>query len=588
MNKILGAIVFPIVALGLLSSCGGGDDKGQGTSAEAKGGIFLGGVARLNEVESFKSLYPIAINDQVSYHLASQVYEGLVKYNQNDMTLMPGLAYKWEVSEDQTEYTFHLRSGIKFHDDACFPEGKGRVATAADFKYCFDLLCSTDPSNSQFDVTFKDRVEGANASFESSKAGKKIGVSGVKVVNDSTLSIKLTHANPGFLNILAMPGCYLFAKEAVEKYAADMRTKAVGTGPFFIENLKEGEVIIMKKNQNYWGVDEHGNKLPYLDGVKWSFIREKKSEILEFKKGNLDMVYRIPVEMFHELMGDLANAKERKAEFNIVNSPALNTNYYGFNCQSQTFAKKEVRLAFNHAIDRQKIADFTIQGEGNAAEYGIVPYTETFEKEGYDYKSVQGYDFNPEKAKEYMKKAGFPDGKGFPKVTLEINSGGGDRNILVAEVVQKMLKENLNVDVEINTVPFAEHIENAQSAKIDFFRYGWTADYPDPETFLTLFYGKHVPATMGEKSYINFTRYINPRFDSLFSASGKIADKKERYAMLAKAEKIMLEDAPFMPIFYDENFRLEQLNVRNLPENVMNYIDLTTTYIVPADKLKKK
>lgn len=588
MNKILGAIIFPIAAISLLSSCGGGDDKGQGTSAEAKGGIYLGGVARLNEVESFKSLFPIAINDQVSYHLASQLYEGLVKYNQKDMTLMPGLAYKWEINTDQTEYTFHLRSGAKFHDDACFPEGKGRVVTAADFKYCFDLLCSNDPSNSQFDVTFKNRVEGANAAFDDSKAGKKTGVSGVKVINDSTLSIKLTHVMPGFLNILAMPGCYLFAKEAVAKYGADMRTKAVGTGPFYVENLKEGEVIIMKKNPNYWAIDEHGNKLPYLDGIKWTFIREKKSEILEFKRGNLDMVYRFPVEMFHELMGDLASAKERKSDFNILSSPALNTNYLGFNTQSQVFSKKEVRLAFNHAIDRQKIADFTIQGEGNAAEYGMVPYTETFEKEGYDYKTIKGYKYDPELAKELMKKAGYPDGKGFPKVTLEINSGGGDRNILIAEVVQKMLKENLNVDIDINTVPFAEHIDNIQTAKVDFFRAGWTADYPDPETFLTLFYGGHVPKTMGEKSYINYTRYVNPRFDSMFIAASKIADNRERYALLAKAEQLVLEDAPVMPIFYDENFRLEQLNVRNLPENIMNYMCLADTYLIPPDKIKKK
>lgn len=588
MKKILGAIIFPVITLSLLSSCGGGDDKGHGTSTEAKGGIYLGGIARLNEVENIKSLNPISINDQVSYHLASQVYEGLVKYNQNDMTLMPGIAYKWEENADQTEYTFHLRSGVKFHDDACFPEGKGREVKASDFKFCFDKLCSTDPANNQFDVTFKDKVAGAAEAFESSKAGKKIGVSGVKVINDSTLTIKLNHASPGFMNILAMPGCYVYAQEAVAKYGAEMRVKTVGTGAFAIETVKEGEVIILKKNPNYWGVDEHGNKLPYLDGIKWTFIREKKSEILEFKRGNLDMVYRIPVEMFHELMGDLSNAKERKTEFNILSSPALNTNYYGFNCQSSTFNKKEVRLAFNHAIDRQKIADFTIQGEGEAAFYGIVPYTETFEKEGYNYKALKGYNYDPEKAKEYLKSAGFADGKGFPKVTLEINSGGGDRNILVAEVVQKMLKENLNIDVEINTIPFAEHIENIQSAKADLFRFGWTADYPDPETFLTLFYGKHVPATMGEKSYINMTRYVNPRFDSLFIAAGKISDKAQRYAMLSRAEQIMLDDAPFMPIFYDENFRLEQLNVRNLPENIMNYMDLTTTYLIPADKMKKK
>jgi len=588
MNKFISAVLYSAVTVGLLSSCGGGEENKEHGSSELKGGVYNGGVARLNEVESIKSLNPIAINDVVSYHLGAQVYEGLVKYNQTDLSLMPGIAYKWEINEDQTEYTFHLRSGVKFHDDACFADGKGRDVTAKDFKYCLDKLCSADPSNNQYDVTFKDIVAGANEAFEASKGGKKAEVTGVKVINDSTLSIKLTHISPSFMNLLAMPGCFVYPQEAVTKYGADMRVKAVGTGPFVLDIVKEGEVVIMKKNPNYWGVDANGNKLPYLDGLKWTFIREKKSEVLEFKKGNLDMIYRIPVEMFHELMGDLEHAKDRKSDFIIINSPALNTNYFGFNVQGQTFMKKEVRMAFNMAIDRHKIADFTIQGEGSSADYGFVPYNEAFEKAGYNYKALKGYTYDPDKAKELMKKAGYPDGKGFPKITIEINSGGGDRNILVATVVQKMLKENLNIEMEINTVPLGEHIENVQSAKTDFFRFAWVADYPDPETFLTMFYGKHVPKTMGEKAYMNFDRYVNPRFDSAFNAARLIPDKAARFAALSAAEQIMIDDAPVMPIFYDENFRLEQLNVRNLPENPMNYMDFCTTYLIPLDKMPKK
>lgn len=588
MNKFFGAVLLSVATAGFFSSCGGDDNSKDHSTSEAKGGVYLGGIARLNEVENIKSLNPIAMNDQPSIHLGSQVYEGLVKYNQVDMSLLPGIAYKWEVSEDQTEYTFHLRKGAKFHDDPCFPEGKGREVTANDFKFCFDKLCTADPANNVFDLTFKDRVLGATESFEASKGGKKLPVAGVKVLNDSTLTIKLKYNDASFMNILATPGCFVYPQEAVAKYGADMRIKVVGTGPFALETVKEGEVIIMKKNPNYWGVDGYGTKLPYLDGIKWTFIREKKSEVLEFKSGNLDMIYRIPVEMFHELMGDLEHAKDRKTDFIILNSTALNTNYYGFNCQSNIFSNKNVRLAFNFAIDRHKISDFTIQGEGNPADYGMVPYNEAFEKAGYNYKSLKAYTYDPEKAKEYLKQAGYPNGKGFPKVTLEINSGGGDLNILVAEVVQKMLKDNLNVDIDINTVPFAEHIENAQSAKTDFFRYGWIADYPDPETFLAIFYGKNVPKTMGEKSYTNFQRYVNPRFDSLFDAAHLIGDKAKRFEMLSRAEQVLLDDAPFLPIFYYENFRLEQLNVRNLPENTMNYFDLTTTYLIPLDKMKKK
>jgi peptide/nickel transport system substrate-binding protein len=151
-----------------------------------------------------------------------------------------------------------------------------------------------------------------------------------------------------------------------------------------------------------------------------------------------------------------------------------------------------------------------------------------------------------------------------------------------------MLKENLNVDIDINTVPFAEHIEQVQSGKSDFFRFAWIADYPDPETFLTVFYGKHVPAGATEKSFINYTRFKNARYDSLFASSFTEPDKAKRYAILSQAEQVLLDEAPFMPIFYDENFSLEQLYVRNFPVNAMNYMDLSVVYLVPKDKVVKK
>lgn len=585
MRKIFIPLVASVLTLSLVSCSD--DTKENHEGAEGKGGVYMGGVMRLNEVEAFKSLNPIAVNEIVGFHIGTQLFEGLVKFDQNDLSIKPAIARSWESNENQTEWTFHIRQGVMFHSDACFPDGKARELKASDIKFCFDKLCTADPNNSQFDVTFKDRVVGANESFDASRTGKTLSVSGVKIVNDTTLTISLKSPFAGFLNVLAMPGCWIYPKEALDKYALDIRIHPVGTGPFQLETVKEGEVLIMKKNPNYYAYDKDGNKLPYLAGLKYTFIREKKAEILEFKSGNLDMVYRLPVEIVPEILGDLEHAKDRKTEFQILNSPAFNTNYLGFNCTSAAFNKKEVRLAFNYAIDRHKIADFTLQGEGNYGDYGIVPYVEAFEKDGYNFKDLKGYTLDVAKAKEYLKKAGYADGKGFPKVTLQINSGGGN-NILIAEVVQKMLKENLNVDVDINTVPFAEHIEQVQSGKVDFFRFAWIADYPDPETFLTIFYGKHVPANASEKSFINYFRFKNARFDSLFAASFTESDKAKRYALLTQAEQIVLDEAPFMPIFYDENFRLEQLNVRNFPENAMNYMDLSVVYLIPKDKMPKK
>lgn len=578
---------FILLHLFFLSSCGN-DKKEQHTATQAKGGIYLGGLMRLNEVEAFKTLNPIAVNEVVGIHIGTQVLEGLVKFNQKDLSIKSAIASRWETSENQMQWTFHLQKNVSFHNDACFPDEKGRMVTANDIKWCFDKLCSADAANAQFDVTFKDRVLGANEAFASSKNGKKIPVQGVKVINDSTIVIELTQPFAGFLNVLAMPGCWIYPQEAATKYGQDLRIHPVGTGPFYIEAIKEGEFVIMKKNTKYYGVDKFGNNLPYLDGVKYTFIREKKAEILEFKSGNLDMVYRLPVEIFHEIMGELSHAKERKTDFQIISSPAFNTFYLGFNCTIPAFENKNVRLAFNYAIDRNKITDFTIQGEGTAASYGMVPYVEEFEKSGYNFKGLKGYNLDVVKAKEYLKKAGYPDGRGFPSVTLQINSGGGDRNILIAEVIQKMIKENLNVDININTVPFAEHIEQIAANKTDLFKYSWIADYPDPESFLTLFYGKHLPKNSSEKSFINMFRYHNERFDSLFAASYKEPNKIKRFELLSKAEQMVLDDAPFMPIFYDENFRLEQANVANFPENALNYMDLSDVYFTQKEKASEK
>jgi len=586
MNIKLSTIAIAFACL--LTNCG--DDHSRIASlAETQGGVYMGGVLRVNEVENIKSLMPIAINEVNSFHLSTQVYEGLVKYNQNDLAIVPALAQKWEISEDGKKYTFHLRRQVKFHDDSCFGKNKSRYVTAEDVKYCFENLCTKNVHNNQFDVTFKDRVIGANDYFEVSNIRVGRSLPGLVVENDSTISLHLTHPDANFLNVLAMPGCYIYPREAVEAYGDDMRMKCIGTGPFYIETVKEGEVIVMKKNQNYWGTDEFGNKLPYLDGLKWSFIRDKKAEALEFRRGNLDMVYRIPVEMFHEFMGELENAKKRSNEFDIFSSTALSTHYFGFNSEANpVFNKREVRLAFNYAIDRHKIADFTIQGEGVAADHGMVPYTEHFEKSGYDYKNIKGYHYDPDTARRLMEKAGYAGGKGFPEVTLEINSGGGDRNILVAEVIQRMLKENLGVNVNINTVPWPEHIDNIQTGKADFFRYAWVSDYSDPESFLTLFYGKHTPKNPKDRSYINFCRFKNKKFDSLFVLARTEIDKGKRYKLLSQAEQVVLNEAPFMPIFYDENFRLEQKNVRNLPENPLNYMDMATAYLVPASKTSQK
>ena len=257
--------------------------------------------------------------------------------------------------------------------------------------------------------------------------------------------------------------------------------------------------------------------------------------------------------------------------------------YFGFQIQSDIFDKKEVRLAFNYAIDREKIVTYTLQGEGVPGIYGIVP--PSFKE--YDSKSLKGYTLDLEKAHKYMADAGYPDGKGFPKLTLQLNSGGYGRNIAIAEVIQKMLKENLNINIDLNVLPLAEHLERLETGKALFWRTGWQADYPDPETFLTLLYSKHIPDNLSEKSYLNSVRYKSEKFDSLFSAAMKEVDVKKRMNLYLQADQVAIDDAAIMPIFYDENYRLIQTYIKNFPVNAMEYRDMTRVYFVPEAKVKK-
>jgi oligopeptide transport system substrate-binding protein len=568
----------------LLVSCGP-NNKDASESVEGKGGVFLGGAFRMNELEDFKSLYPPSISEVVSQRITAQIYEGLVKLDPSNLSVVPGIASRWEHNDDLTKWTFHIRQNVKFHNDSCFAEVKGRAVVASDIKWCFDKLCEATDLNSNFEITFKDLVKGANEYFASTQSKSPLagGVSGIHVVNDSTIEIETLHPSAGFLNILSFAGAYIYPREAWEKYGNGMREKCVGTGPFVQKVIKRGDKIVLERNPDYWGVDEFGNKLPYLDVVSFSFIKEKKSEMLAFQRGDLDMVFRLPIEMIPQIMGDMEHAKERKVQFEVQSVPALSFYYYGMLCTGDIFNKKETRLAFNYSIDREKLVNYTLQGEGIPGIYGVVPPSETFERAGYSFKDLKGYSYDPEKAKSLLAKAGYPNGKGFPKVVLQINSAGGERNAQIAEVIQKSLKDVLNINVEISTVPFAEHIDAYQGGKIDFFRAGWIADYPDPQTFLQLLYGKLVPAKASENSFTNSSRFVNARFDSLFLAAQQEPDITKRMDLFRRADQVALDEGALMPIYYEENFRLVQLGVKNFPPNGMEYRDLTKVYKVPNE-----
>ena len=556
----------------LFSSCSNSTSEG-GSDRVAKGDKVYGGTLRINETEQFQTLYPAGITDIGSAHIANQIYEGLVKFNPKDLSIIPSLAEKWDVDAAGTTYTFHLKKGVMFQDNECFPDGKGREVKSSDFKYAFELLCTDNKDNSNFAATFKDRVVGANKFFEASKGKPNGTIDGIKTPDDYTISITLTSPSSSFLFALASPVTSVIAKEAYEKYGADMK---VGTGPFmFVENGATDKALL-KRNNNYHGTDSLGNQLPFLDSVVISFLPTKKQELDNFQNGNLDMVIGLPSESIKDMVeSQIADFQNKPPKYVLERSPEMASQYYEFNMTKEPFNNIKVRQAFSYAIDRNKIVEDVLKGEAyGPAINGISPPS----FKGYDITKITGYDFDAEKAKKLLAEAGYPNGKGFPKVKIELNSGGAKNTNVVLEI-QKQLMEVLNVNVDFEVVPQKQKMEDAKFARAEIFRAAWIADFPSPENFLWILYGATVPADIAQPSYPNTPRYKNEEFDKLFDSGKAAKTQEEGYADLLKAEQIMMNDAPIMMLWYDENYRLVKSNVRNLFSNPMRYRDYSQVYL---------
>jgi oligopeptide transport system substrate-binding protein len=568
-----------ISTIAFLLSCSKNDkDNGSDNQPlEAKGGRFYGGVLRLNETEYIKSLYPPSITDAFSFRVASQIYEGLFKFDQANLSLKKCLVEDYNVDATGTVYTFKLRHGVFFHDDPCFTGGKGREMNAHDVKYCFEQLCTQNINNQGF-VVFKGILKGADKFHAAAVNGKTpvFDLEGIKVLDNYTLQLTLVKPSSVFLFDLARPFTLIYPKEAKVKYGFEMRAKAVGTGPFLLGNIDEDISIILKKNPKYYGRDEFGNRLPFLEAVDIKFIKEKKTEMFEFKKGNLDMIYRLPSEHIAEVLeSHKEGGNNEYSGYELQQTPEMATQFYTFNNKGKVFSNVYLRKAISFAIDKQKIFDLVLNHEGYApGQKGIIPPS----FKDYPVDSVRGYMYNLDSARYYLAKAGYAEGKGFPSVTLELNSDG-DRNTNVALEVLRQLKDNLNITIQMKVVPFSQLVENIITGKSEFYRIGWLADFPSPENFLSLFYGKTVPNSPNEKSFPNFSRYTNDEYDKWYEKALSARSAEEATPYFYEAEKILIKDAPVVILWYDMGFRLLQNYVRNFPNNAIQYRDYSEVYL---------
>ena len=506
-------------------------------------------IFRYNEATNIATLDPAFAKNQSIIWAVHQLFNTLVETNEK-LEVVTSLARSWDVSNDRTVYTFHLRNDIYFHDDPAFTGGKGRRVTAADVSYSLKRII--DPATASSGAwIFNNRVD---------------PVAGFTTINDSTFQLKLLRPFTPILGLMSMQYCSIVPKEAIDRYGKDFRNHPVGTGPFRFTSWDEGQALIMVKNERYFEKDSNGNRLPYLDAVKVSFFDNKATEFLMFRQEQLDFINDIDASFKDEVLSKKGFLKkEWKDKIVLSKHPYLNTEYLGILVDSTLPAIsnsplriKKVRQAMNYGFDRRKMMMYLRNSIGTPAESGFIPAG----LPAFDSTVVKGYYYNPSKARQLLAEAGFPGGSGLPPIKLLTIPVYADLGSFIAKELEEI---GLRIQVEVVQKSFL--LEQTAKSQATFFRGSWIADYPDAENYLSVFYGKN-PAPP------NYTRYNNPRFDALYEEALLVTNDSLRQTLYQQMDQLIINDAPVIPLWYDQVIRLVNPKISGFHANGLNLLEL--------------
>ncbi len=507
-------------------------------------------VFRYNESKGISSLDPAFANNQRLMWPDFQLYDGLLEMD-DSLNVIPAIAKRWELTANGLQYTFYLRNDVYFHNHAVFKGGRGRKVVASDFVYSFLRLLDTQiasPGAWVFNNVDKSNI---NTCFTA--------------INDTILKINLSKRFAAFPQLLTTVYCSVVPREVVEFYGSDFRSHPIGTGAFMLKTWREGEKLVFTKNPYYFQKDSLGKRLPYLDAIAITFISDKQSEFLEFVNGKIDFLSGVQTAYRNELLtrSGALNPKYR-SRFNMSVHPYLNTEYLGCMIDTTKMANnpliiKKLRQAINFGFDRAKMLKYLRNNIGTPAYWGVIPKGLA----GYS-EDVLRYSYNPELSSKLLAEAGFTGGEGLPEITLLTTADYLD----LCEFIQHDLAEiNIRVKIEVSTgATFRDMIANS---KVQFFRASWIADYPDAENYLSLFYSPNF-SPKGP----NYSHFKNDEFDKLYAASVSELNEKNRIKLYERMNFIIIEEAPIVPLFYDEVVRFYPKSISNFDCNALNMLKL--------------
>ncbi len=463
---------------------------------------------------------PNVTNNSFAVPFLENCFVGLVTYD-SDGEIIPGEAESWEINDDLTEFTFHLRDGLKWSD--------GSDHTAQDYVYSALRVLSPETAGMYVDM-LTAYIVNAEEYYNGEAEAEDVGVT---AVDDTTLVFDLVDSCPFFIDLVSM-WCYDPVQEATIEANGDKWTASADTyicnGPFKITEMNMGESMILEKNEYYYDADS-----VTLEKINFRYIMDTSTALTAYENGEVDGVRTIA-------SSDLARLQAEDA--GVKTSPSYGTVYYNFNCAVEPYDDPLVRKALNLAIDRDALINNVAQLDAEPA-YSllspgyVVDGTDITEgRSDYGLSSTA----DVEGALEALEEAGYPNGEGFPTIQLSYYS---DDNVkLIAEAIAEMWETNLGVEVEITSADWAVFYDAVQSGDYEVAAMGWSADYLNPMSFLPLLYTDDTDNTVF---------YSNPDYDAVVDQIKTEQDPEKFAELVMEADEISSNDYPLLNLYYKSN-----------------------------------
>ena len=481
------------------------------------------------------TLDPAISADMSSHSYVMQIFSGLVRFD-HELNIVPDIAESWEKSPDGKTYTFSLRQGVKFHS--------GREVKATDFKYSWERACDPDTGSGTASIYLGDII-GAKDML----AGKTGEISGVEVIDDYSLRVTIDAPKAYFLSKLAYPTTFVVDKANVES-GEDWWREPDGTGPFKLREWRKGQWLILERSQIYYG------ELAKLEQVVFYLLAGLPMSMYETEQIDIVPVYWIYIDRVRDETGPFHSQ--------LAETPVLSLYFIGFNTAQPPFDDVNVRRAFCHAVDKERIAELILRDMVIVAD-GILPPGMA----GYN-EALEGLDYDVEKAIELIAASRYGDVSKLPSITLTVDGYGNYIPSYLGAIIQQW-EQNLGVEISVRQLEPENFIYNLKQEKDEMFMLGWIADYPDPHNFLDiLFY-------TGSEN--NGFEYSNLSLDALIDQAAIEQDTTVRLAMYQQAEQLVVDDAPCLTLWHGANYILVQPYVKGYELSPLGIPDLSKVYI---------